>query len=106
MKYVLDVLLFLENNVDCNNHTINCTAETTIEYAQPGEQVRILNLYCTAQTTIEYAQPGEQVSFQKNITYGLINNLMFCFTDFESLNEKLLCREPKLIGSHTACFCI
>ena len=82
MKYVFDVLLFFENNVDCNNHTINCTAETTIEYAQPGEQVsfqknitpftnslmfalHILNLYCTAQTTIEYTQQGEQVSFQK-----------------------------------------
>ena len=27
--------------------------------------LQILNLYCTAQTTIEYAQPGEQVSFKK-----------------------------------------
>ena len=32
-------LAIFENNVDYNNHTINCTAETTIEYAQPGEQV-------------------------------------------------------------------
>ena len=38
--------------------------------------LQILNLYCTAQTTIEYAQPGEQGSFQKNIT-PFTNNLMF-----------------------------
>ena len=38
--------------------------------------LQIRNLYCTAQTTIEYTQPGEQGSFQKNIT-PFTNNLMF-----------------------------
>ena len=50
--------------------------------------LQILNLYCTAQTTIEYAQPGEQVSFQKY--NSLYQQSYVCPTDFESLNKKLL----------------
>ena len=49
--------------------------------------LQILNLCCTAQTTIEYAQPGEQVSFQKY--NSLYQQPYVCFTDFESLNKKL-----------------
>ena len=58
-------LTIFEDNVDCSNHTINCTS----------------------QTTIEYAQPGEQVSFQKY--KSLYQHPYVCFTDFESLNKKL-----------------
>ena len=58
-------LTIFENDVDCNNHTT----------------------HCTAQTTIEYAKPGEQVSFQK---YKSIYQQPYaCFTDFEALNKKL-----------------
>ena len=58
-------LTIFETDVDCNNHTA----------------------HCTAQTTIEYAQPGEQVSFQKY--KSLYKQPYACFTDFEALNKKL-----------------
>ena len=49
--------------------------------------LQILKLYCTAQTSIEYTQPEEQVSFQKY--NSLYQQPYVCFTDFESLNKKL-----------------
>ena len=51
--------------MDCSNHTLNCNA----------------------QTTIEYAQPGERVGFQKFKSF--YPHPYVCFTDFESLNKKL-----------------
>ena len=67
--------------------------------------LQILNLYCTAQTTIEYAQPGEQGSFQKNIT-PFANNLMFCFTDFESLRDWWSLSEVVFVGQCEALVCL
>ena len=54
-----------EEEGDCNNHSV----------------------HCTAQTTIEYAQPGEHVGCQK--FKALHPHSYVCFTDFESLNNKL-----------------
>ena len=58
-------LTISDDEADCNNHTLNCNA----------------------QTTIEYAQPGERVCFQK--FKSLYPHPYVCFTDFESLNKKL-----------------
>ena len=58
-------LTIFEKEEDCNNHTSNCSA----------------------QTTIEYAQPGERVGFQK--VNSLYPHPYVCFLDFESFNQKL-----------------
>ena len=58
-------MTIFEKEEDCKNHTSECSA----------------------QTTIEYAQPGERVGFQK--FKSLYPHPYVCFADFESLNKKL-----------------
>ena len=58
-------LTIFDNEDDCNNHTSNCSA----------------------QTTIQYAEPGELVGFQK--FKSLYPHSYVCFLDFESLNKKV-----------------
>ena len=61
----LRCLTVFDNEDDCKNHT---------------------NTY-DAQTTIEYAQPGERVGFQK--VRSLYFHPFIAFLDFESFNKKL-----------------
>ena len=58
-------LTIFDNEDDCNNHTSNCSA----------------------QTTIQYVEPGERVGFQK--FKSLYPHPYVCFLDFESLNKKV-----------------
>ena len=58
-------LTIFDEEADCSNYTLNCNA----------------------QTTIEYAQPGERVGFQKFKSF--YPHPYVCFTDLESLNKKL-----------------
>ena len=57
-------LTIFEEEGDCNNHS----------------------LQCSAQTTIEYAQPGEHLGFQK--FKALYPHPYVCFANFEYLNKK------------------
>ena len=58
-------LTIFDNEDDCNNHTSNCSA----------------------QTTIQYAEPGGRVGFQK--FKSLYPHPYVCFSDIESLNKKV-----------------
>ena len=58
-------LTIFDNEDDCNNHTSSSSA----------------------QTTIQYAEPGEHVGFQK--FKSLYPHPYVCFLDFESLNKKV-----------------
>ena len=57
------MLAIFDSEDDCDNHTSNCSG----------------------QTTIQYAEPGERVGFQKS----LYPQPYVCFLDFESLNKKV-----------------
>ena len=58
-------LTIFEEEEDCNNHTSQCSAQTTIEYAQAGE--------CVGFQKFKALYPDPYVSF----------------ADFESLNKEL-----------------
>ena len=45
------------------------------------------SIYCTAETTVEYPQPGEKLGFQK--FKSLYPHPYVAFADFESLNKKV-----------------